>query len=174
MPEELRGRQSKLTLSTLGQLAEIVASVAVLITLVFLVVEVRQNTETTQATSYDRSMEGLNQWRLTVASDPDLSRLWAAYVTRTSEDQRRIEDFRLNLLVNSLWGVYENAYYSNERGLLGASEWSRFQFQVCVQYRLAQSHDRWAPLTREEGAPIRSLLTEEFASFAESECLDGG
>ena len=98
-------------------------------------------------------MDGLTQWRLTMASDPELATLWEAY----NFGGERSEDFRLNLLVSTLWGIYENAYYSNQRGLFGRSEWERFERQVC------RNAARDLPL-------IGNLLTEEFRAFAESGC----
>ena len=108
--------------SSLRQLTEILASVTVVVTLIFMVVEIRQNTETARAASYAASMDGLTQWRLTMAGDAELAALWEAY----NFGGERPEDFRLNLLVSTLWGIYENAYYSNQRGLIGPSEWERF------------------------------------------------
>ena len=141
--------------ASLRQLTEIFAGVAVVITLIILVFEVRQNTEVARAASYAESMDGLTQWRLTMASDPELAALWEAYYLRGE----RAEDFRLNLLVSSLWGIYENAYYSNQRGLLGPSEWERFERQLC------QNAPRDLPV-------IENLLTEEFRTFSASGCGD--
>ena len=59
-------------LQMLAQLAEIIASVVGVITLLFLFVEVQENTHATRAAAYERSMEGLNGWRLTLTADPEL------------------------------------------------------------------------------------------------------
>ena len=133
MSDQSSRRDRYLPLSTLAQLAEIVASLAVLATLVFLVMEVRQNTETTLAMSYDRSTERVTEWRLTVARDPELAGTFGAYARGDYTFESEAEDFRLQLLINTLWGIYENAYYAHERGLLGASEWSRFEGQICAR-----------------------------------------
>ena len=139
--------------SSLRQLTELLAGVAVVVTLIILVVEIRQNTEVARAASYAESMDGLTQWRLTMASDPELATLWEAY----NFGGERSEDFRLDLLVSSLWGIYENAYYSNQRGLFGPSEWERFERQIC------QNASRDLP-------SLGNLLTEEFRAFADSGC----
>jgi hypothetical protein len=152
MTQEPKPRKRR-DLSSLSQLADIVASIAVLVTLVFLVAEVRQNTETARATSYAASMDGLTQWRLTMAGDPELAALWQAYNFGGASP----EDFRLNLLVSTLWGIYENAYYSNQRGLMGESEWERFQRQICL------NADRDLPM-------IGNLLTDEFRLHADTGC----
>ena len=151
-------------LSTLAQLAEIVASVAVLITLVFLVVGVRQNTEITRSAAYDRSMVALNEWRMAIAADPELARLFDTYVQKDPASQGSTDN-RLSLMLNVLWGVYENAYYAHDRRILGDAEWSRFETQICISYE--RETLRWNTSQR-----IRSFLTEEFASYTESSCED--
>ena len=110
-------------------------------------------------------MEGLNQWRLTLAGDAELSGLWAAYMAGDPEQQLAGE-LRVNFLVNTLWGIYENAYYSNERGLLGVSEWSRFERQICAQYARDHLRGTWLP----EPQGVRTFLTGEFAGYTESAC----
>ena len=139
--------------SSLRRPTEILASVAVVVTLIFLVVEIRQNTEVARAASYAESMDGLTQWRLTMAGDSELAALWQAYNFGGASP----EDFRLDLLVSTLWGIYENAYYSNQRGLMGGSEWERFHIKIC---RVA---DRDLPM-------IGNLLTDEFRLHADTGC----
>lgn len=167
-PESPSSRASSLATAT--QIAEIAASLAVLITLIFLVLEVRQNTATTRVASYDRSMELLNEWRLTVASDPVLAGDWVDYVSRTDGNRSMEADIRLNMVLGTLWGIYENAYVARERGFLGPSEWTRFEVQTCRQYDLAVENERWDGDPRGTVTSMRSLLTEEFAKFVESNC----
>jgi hypothetical protein len=166
MPDPAPSPKRRPTLAQLAQVAELLASFAVVVSLVFLVAEVRRNTEVTRAAAYDRSVDALNQWRLTIASDRDLATLWQAYRT----DRQQFEsDPQIQVLLNILWGLYENAYYSNRYRLLGASEWSRFQRQICTFYKA--DPDRWSRPFQERGLqPIRNLLTEEFATYVESSC----
>ena len=164
IPDEPQSPHRRSSLSALAQIAEIIASVAVLITLVFLVVGVRQNTEITRAAAYERSMAGLNEWRLTIVTDPELAILFEEYV-RKEPGSPGSEDFRLQLTLNTLWGIYENSYYARQRELLGDSEWSRFEVQLCTSYE--RDSLRWATPTG-----VRTLLTGEFASYAESFCED--
>ena len=163
-------------LQVFGIWAEIVSAAAVVVSLVFVGLQVRQtaeetslNTEITRAAAYDRSMEGLNRWRLTLAADPELVRLWAQHIQGQLEFREQARDPRLQLLLNTLWGVYENSYIANQYGLLGASEWGRFQRQICMRYR--SSSEFWNQVP--EGTvltPVRGLLTEEFATYVESSC----
>ena len=137
----------------LRHVAEFVTSLAVLVTLVLVALELRQNTDATQAASYAQSMDALTDWRLAIASDPDLASVWSDYMGGAEPD-----DARIRLLINALWGIYENAYYSWRRGIMGDSEWSRFERLIC------QRRDR------EFARGITNLLTAEFIEYAESRC----
>jgi hypothetical protein len=64
------------------------------------------------------------------------------------------------------WAIYENAYYVNQRGLLGAPEWSRFERQTCVRYSIDSDGNRWSAGKYTE----RQYLTDEFARFVEDSC----
>jgi hypothetical protein len=155
-----------LRLAGVAQLADILASVAVLITLIFLALEVRQNTEVTRATAYARSVDSLNQWRLAIATDPDLSMRWQAYVTNNLEAQPHLADIRLQLLLNTIWAIYESSYYADQYGLLGSSESERHRAQTCARYR-ADEAQFTEPLM---GQPLRQILTQEFVRYVESVC----
>jgi hypothetical protein len=111
--------------------AEIVAALGVIMGLVFLTVQVKENTDITRASSYDRSIDRLNAWRANVVRDPEISKLYLAYSDATTDELNHEDRFRLQVLLTSLWGVYETAFYSHDYGLLGRSEWSRFEVQIC-------------------------------------------
>ena len=63
-------------LSNWASIAEIIAAIGVIVTLIFLIVGIRENTEITRVTAFDRNMESVNQWRLEMAKDPELARIW--------------------------------------------------------------------------------------------------
>ena len=64
----------------LRHVAEFVTTLAVLVTLVLVTLELRQNTGATQAAAYAQSMDALTDWRLAIASDPDLASVWSDYM----------------------------------------------------------------------------------------------
>ena len=165
--EENRGR----SLPRLAQWADLVASAAVVVTLVFLAVEVRQDTQVVQAASYDRSIESLNQWRLTLATNPDLAEVWQAHIGPEGTGEDPVLDFRLAIMVHMQWAIYENAYYAERRGLLGSSEWGRFQVQICRRFK--NDGSRWSEAGTGNQAE-RELLTEEFRQYVEGNCQDSG
>jgi hypothetical protein len=124
-------RKSRMTLTAWAHVAEIVAAVGVITGLVFLTLQVKENTDITRASAYDRGIDRLNAWRANVVRDPEISRLYLAYSDATTEELTPEDQFRLQVLLTSLWGVYETAFYSHDYGLLGRSEWSRFRVQIC-------------------------------------------
>ena len=148
------------------QIAEIIASLAVVATLLFLVAEVRQNTQVTRAAAYEKGMEAVNEWRFKLASDPELARLYRTY-TLEGPGQGELEDYRVRILLNVLWSDYETAYFANERGLLGAEEWSRFEVMSCIAY--SRDLEWW-----HGESPLRRLLTNEFADWVQGRCTTDG
>ncbi len=168
MTEESRSRRPGSSLASVAHFAEIVATLGVLVTLVFLVAEVRRNTEITRTAAYDRSMETISQWRLTMAADPELTSLWTAYVLDGPRESEPSDDPRLDLLLQTLWGVYEGSYYAYQRELLGEQEWLRFHRQTCARYRF--DPERWDGARQNGMVSAKLLLTDEFSSFVETSC----
>jgi hypothetical protein len=122
-------------LSDWASIAEIVSGIGVVVTLIFLVVGIRENTEIARASMFERTLESVNQWRMDIAGNDSLLASFSLRdptldVTGWSE----IDRLRLQFLVNSLWGIYEKAFYSREYGVIGDDEWARFETQICVQY----------------------------------------
>ena len=146
-------------LSNWASIAEIVAAIGVIVTLIFLIVGIRENTEITRVTAFDRNMEAVNQWRMELAKDPELARIW-----RSREDLAALSEndhLRLVMLHGSLWGIYEKSYYAREYGLLGQAEWSRFETQMCRQIN-SMNPGSWSPMT--------VTLTPQFVSYVEGLC----
>jgi hypothetical protein len=146
-------------LSNWASIAEIVAAIGVIVTLIFLIVGIRENTEITRVTAFDRNMESVNQWRMELAKDPELARIW-----RSREDLAALSEndqLRLVMLHGSLWGIYEKSYYAMEYGLLGQAEWNRFETQMCAQIN-SMNLESWSRMT--------GALTRQFVSYAEGLC----
>ena len=149
-------------LSDLASIAEIVSGIAVVVTLVFLVVGIRENTDITRADAFDRNIESLNQFRLDLAKDPELARIWQEQSESQSMEEN--DQYRLFLLQLALWGIYEKAYYANQYDLIGLDEWSRFEHQICQRMDDMRS-ERWERLAA-------SSLTEQFSDYARTLCAD--
>ena len=153
--------KSRMTLSAWANVAEIVAAIGVILGFVFLTLEVKENTDVTRAAAYDRSIDRMNDWRAHVVRDPDVSRLYLAYSDGTTGKLSREDAFRLQLLLTSLWGVYETAFYSFRYGVLGSSEWSRFQVQICEHRR--RNLPEWNRI-------VAPRISTEFRTFIERSC----
>ncbi len=145
--------------------AEIAGAVAVVITLGFLTFQMRENTNAVQAQTYQALMEELNNYRaLTV--DPGLAEVEGKFRVGGWQGLTRVEKLQLRSRANIRWGIYESAYFANERGVLGEPEWERFVDGICRG--LLADADLLEP---EEGfTPMIELLTPEFVDYIESSC----
>ncbi len=157
MSEAKRGMR----LSAWAHVAEIVAAVGVVFGFIFLIFEVRDNTEIIRAAAYASSIDRLNEWRFNVVNNPDVAGLYLAYSDGNIEELAPEDQFRLQVLLTSLWGVYETAYYSNDYGMLGVSEWTRFEVQICDHRGLNRA--AWDRI-------VRPRVTPQFVGYVESSC----
>ena len=148
-------------------IAEIVSSLAVVITLIFLLFDIRENTDITRAAVYDRNMDSLNDWRLAIAKDKDLTRI---FITGQSDrvgepmTDQELEGARYMLISNVQWGIYEKSYYANQYETLGTSEWNRFEKQICKAWNRTTAISHWNQAA--------GFLTDEFKDYVIGSCQE--
>jgi len=150
---------------TLILVAEITGAVAIVLTLGFLTLETRRNTNAVQAQTYQILMQELNDYRA-LLMDPRRYRLEEKFREKGWQSLTSAEHqfLRVPILIN--WGIYESAYFANERGVLGESEWERFSAAICR--RFVAHADYWDP---GGVTPMTELLTSRFVDYIESSCL---
>ena len=144
--------------------AEIVSAVAVIITIGFLAVQLKDNTNALQAQMYQELMRDLNDWRVMV-NDPVQLKLPVKHRTEGWDSLSSVERSQLRMPTLTLFGIYESAYFANQRGVLGAGEWARFHSAICRQF--SNKADLW---NAEGMTPMRELLTPEFSDYIERTC----
>lgn len=68
------------------------------------------------------------------------------------------------------WGIYESAFFANDRSVMGASEWNRFEASICRAY--ASYGIFWdAEAVVEDGfVPMSEVLTPEFFDYVTNTC----
>jgi len=146
--------------------AEIVSAIVVVATIGFLAVQTMENTNAVQAQMFQELMRDLNDWRKMI-SRPDYSAIDKKYWQEGWGSLDYEEQRQFSITNNILWGIYESAYFANEREILGPTEWSRFQIAICR--RFSRDHLMWeqdAPTVR----PVSQLLTAEFLEYVEGTC----
>ena len=144
--------------------AEVVAGIAIVVTIAFLAFEMRSNTNAVRAQTFQSLMQQINDYRMSLVHP---ARVLANEKRRQSgwNSLSRVEkqELRIPALVN--WGIYESAFFANERGLLGEAEWNRFQIAIC---RRREHHDdMWSP---EGFTSMNELLTSDFVGYIQTSC----
>ena len=146
-------------------IAEIVSGVAVVVTLIFLILGIRDNTAITRAAMFDSAMHGFAEFRGHVINNPDVADLWDAFLDLEYENLDRTSRTRVRHLVILAFENYQRAYYAREYGVLGESEWTRFEAQMCRQYvRVVRSE--------EQERVTSAVLTTDFWQYLETSCGD--
>ena len=145
-------------------IAEIIGGVAIVLSLVFVGLEIRGNTQIAMAEAYERNIDSINEWRLELIRDPSLVATAGVFYERFGEDatDAEVERFRLNLLLNAVFGVYEKSYYALQYGILGPDEWIRFERQACLVRARSIEFGLWERM--------EVLLTPEFADHLTAQC----
>lgn len=151
-------------ISRLKEIGEALSIVAVLATLIFLILEVRENTAAIRTESYGESISRLNEWRLELAADQNLTRLFVEFSSGEEIAPDRTERQQINFIIGALWSIYESAYFARDYGTLGESEWIRMEQMMCRQFdNLSARAGFW------DGV-LNSQLSPQFRGFVEETC----
>jgi hypothetical protein len=151
-------------LSDWASVAEIASGVAVVITLAILIIGIRENTDAIRASTYAQSLNALNQWRGSIYESREVGGFWEAFRAGDVDELDSVDTGRLGQFVINLFTIYEHSYFAWQRGLIGGSEWRRFEPNICLQYT------RVARLPRVSLA-YEGALTKEFQDFVSELCL---
>lgn len=147
-------------LSDWSSIAEIISGIAVVVTLIVLIVEVRDNTEVLRVSAYNDNLDSLNEFGAMVSRDADSARIWRALISEETVDLDEIDRRRLTDWLFILFRNYEKAYFSEQSGLIGREEWSRFNTNICNFFELSQS----------AGIDFTIPLTQEFSGYVADSC----
>ena len=144
--------------------AEIISAFAVVATIGFLAMQTMDNTNALQAQMFQELMRDTNDWRARI-SGPDAVEMRFKWRTEGFESLTRSEQLQIRMNDLVLWGIYESAYFANERGILAADEWTRFESAICRNRR--RNADFW-DFDGMTSFPV--LLTSQFLEYVENSC----
>ena len=139
-----------------AHIAEIVSSIAVVLTLIFIVFEIRENSNLIRANTFDRSIESLIDWRMQILGNDDSLRVMAQHWGFDDKDL-----LRRQLLVVSMWSIYEKTYYAHEYDHIGPEEWERFETRMCNY--VGTGIEFWKE-------KVSGFLSEDFRNYVISTC----
>jgi hypothetical protein len=144
--------------------AEIISAFAVVVTIGFLAVQTMDTTNALQTQTFQALMHDTNEWRASIVS-PDMADLRVKWRDQGFESLSKTEQYRIRTTNLVLWGIYESAYFANERGVLGSIEWSRFEVAICRSRK--QDIGYWE---LEGLASFSVLLTPQFMEYIQQTC----
>ena len=127
--------------------------------IIFLGIELRQNNNIARTNSYHDTIQDIAEWRSTLATNPELYKLFGYYMEGKVSELSDVEQRRLRLLLNNILGIYENAYFSHELDVIGDEEWERLRRGACLH----------SVAMRANGSSFR-YVTENFRLYLERSC----
>ena len=154
--------------------AEVLGGIAIVITLVFLVLETRANTNAIQVQTYQSLTAELNALRFEKTKTYNIG-AYLAYTKGSFKELTDQQKYRLIIVTEAIWGIYESAFYANERGVLGEDEWGRFEAAICRNYAVDKM--LWYPeLAGPSSLDVTAIngiarnVTPKFKQYVESFC----
>jgi hypothetical protein len=149
--------------------AEIVSAAAIIVTLAFLVIEMRANTAAIQDQTYQELTQQLNNYRTNVM-ESDYPHILDKLLTEGWENLDRVERLKIMMLRHNLYAIYEMAFYSRKRDVIGADEWTRFEKSVCNAYQSDVDRGVWGNSFESGGIELLENLTPEFGQYILDTC----
>ena len=156
--------ESRLQKWALG--AEIIGAVAVVVTLGYLAAEMRSNTRAVQAQTYQSMMQELNDYRF-LFTNREMAEVMTKWQLEGWDNLTEVEKNMRWAASTTRWGIYESAYFANERGVLGSQEWTRFETAICRGREVEQNLWRGGGFNPNG---MVGLLTPEFVEYVEALC----
>jgi hypothetical protein len=149
-----------------NSIIELLSAGAVLVGLIFVGFELRQNTAAVEATTLQSSTDASVEWMMSIASDPELTRIWTTPPTdldRMTDTERH----QLHLLLRSQWFRFQNAYLQRQRGTLSEDDWKIYRGYVCRTHAKETRNSQAANLRFVTWEDHRGVLLPEFVGFVE-------
>ena len=141
-------------------IAEIISAIAIIGSLIFVGWEIRQNTNAIFATSYDQLLADQMDLRLRMADNPAMLNGFNEFRDDAVNDTATLE-YEIGAYVNeSLYQLYERAYFARNYGRLGDEEWNRYRRWICAPDSVGRLN-KMEPL----------VFTDEFWDYLQ-ECVD--
>ncbi|MEX0644259.1 MAG: hypothetical protein WD076_03055 [Parvularculaceae bacterium] len=157
----------KLKLQDCASIADIVSGLAIVVTLIFLIFGVRESTIITRAGAYDRNIDSLIDVKAMLAADPQLAENYMAVDRGEWAELSPQEQFRIRVVFEMFFGVYEKTYFANKYGYIRESEWGRFRRQVCIHYGRVSRNSGMADA-------MRIVMTDDFFAYVTNTCNASG
>ncbi len=115
----------KLKLKQWAQIAEVIGAVAIVVSLIYVASELRQNTDATQAATFQQMVQLSATTLITMAQNSEMADIYSRGV-QDPESLTDLERFRFFLVVRAQWRGMEAAYFQWQHGVLGDPEWSGY------------------------------------------------
>jgi hypothetical protein len=146
---------------------EVSSAVAVLLGLAFVGFELRQNTAAVEASSRQSTADASVAWLLTIASDPELARLWGI-ASREPQELNETEAVQLHLLLRSQWIRFQNAFFQWKSGTLSDEDWDNYEGFICRTRTRTEANQNSASLRVATWDSHKAVLHSRFVDFVEN------
>lgn len=139
-----------MTLENIYYITQIIAVVAVVASLIFVGLQVRQDAEQTRlntralkATSHHAISDSFNHLNTTLATNPDLARIWGAGLQGFDQlDREELTAFHSMLL--AYVRIFETLYFQSENGTMAKELWEAEKRPLKFMFAMPGVQQWWA------------------------------
>ena len=132
-----------MSLETISAIAQLVAAVGVIASLFYLAVQIRQNTRSQRSVVVDSLTHSLIALLGPQATDPALTRAFAAAVEdwrgATEEDR-----WRAVAVLFTIFKLFENAWFQQRQGTLEREQWQGWDLYIRAYYHRPGVRTWWS------------------------------
>ena len=143
--------------------AEILSAVAVVVTLVFVATELRRNTKAIQSAAFQDLTDASTEYLLSIAADPEVSRIWAAG-NRNPAELSAPDSVRYYLLARARWLRMQNVFSQWSKETVSDDDWTFYEGLICGGSSIGSSLQGGLVATWPAHEPV---LTRRFVDFVE-------
>jgi len=132
-----------MTLETLYYLSQILAVLAILASLIFVGVQIIQNTRAIKATSHHAITDSFNHLNTTLATNPELARIWDAG-NKGIENLKPEELTAYHSLLLGYVRVFETLFFQSQTGTMARELWEAERRVLQFMFALPGVQQWWA------------------------------
>lgn len=139
-----------MTLETIYYITQIIAVVAVVASLIFVGLQVRQDAEQTRlntsalkATSHHAISDSFNHLNTTLATNPDLARIWDAGLQGV-DNLNREELTAFHSILIAYVRIFETLYFQSENGTMAKELWEAEKRVLEFMFAMPGVQQWWA------------------------------
>ena len=148
-----------MNIAAVNKYLSIAANLSVLAGILFLAMEIQQNSEIAKTSEYRENTQALADWMTTLTTNPELDKNFYLYRQGNHHDLSEDAKRNIQMMVSIVAGIYENAYFAMQNGIMNEEGWERFHLGACAHYHSSKG-----------SGILFGIITDNFTEYLDTTC----